>query len=139
MKKIIKNNYRELSVIAAIAIMFIIFGILNPIYISSSNIVDILDQATIYGLMGIGMTMVIITGGIDLSVGSVLALSGCIVANMAVKGLNPVLCLIVGLLAGFAFGLLNGLLVSKMKLQPFIATMGTMSVYRGAAYIITEG
>ncbi|MBU9729081.1 ABC transporter permease [Diplocloster modestus] len=139
MKKIIKNNYRELSVIAAIAIMFIIFGILNPIYISSSNIVDILDQATIYGLMGIGMTMVIITGGIDLSVGSVLALSGCIVANMAVKGLNPVLCLIVGLFAGFAFGLLNGLLVSKMKLQPFIATMGTMSVYRGAAYIITEG
>lgn len=139
MKKFVKKYYRELSVIVAIIIMFIVFGMLNPIYLSGQNIIDILDQATIYGLMGVGITMVIITGGIDLSVGSVLAFAGCVMAQMAVRKVSPVVCVLVGLAVACAMGLLNGTLVSKMKLQPFIATMGMMSVYRGLAYIITNG
>ena len=77
--------------------------------------------------MGLGIMLPIITSGIDISVGSVLAMSGCIVAKLAVAGVNPVLCMLVGLLVGFAAGAVNGLLISKMKLQPFIATMGTHS------------
>ena len=103
------------------------------------NLIDILDQATIYGLMGVGIMLPIITGGIDISVGSALAFAGCVVAQLAVAGVNPVLCMLVGLIVGFLAGLLNGFLISKMKLQPFIATMGTQSVYRGVAYIITNG
>lgn len=139
MKKLLKNNFRELSVIIAILAMAAIFGILNPAYLRPVNLVDILDQATIYGLMGVGIMLPIITGGIDISVGSALAFSGCVVAQLAVAGLNPVFCMLVGLIVGFLSGLLNGFLISKMKLQPFIATMGTQSVYRGVAYIITNG
>ncbi len=134
-----KKNSRELSVVFAIILMFIIFGVLEPIYVSGNNIRDIVEQATIYGLMGIGITGVIITGGIDLSVGSVLALDGAIVAQAAVAGVHPILCILIGLIMGFAIGLLNGILVTKLKLQPFIATMGTMSVYRGLAYVVTKG
>ncbi len=139
MKKFMKNNFRELSVIIGIAIMFAIFGALNPIYVSYVNIIDILDQATIYGLMGLGIMLPIITSGIDISVGSVLALTGCIVAKMAVAEINPAVCIVVGLVVGFVAGGFNGFLISKMKLQPFIATMGTQSAFRGLAYIITEG
>lgn len=134
-----KKNSREMSVIVAILIMFIFFGIANPIYVSGNNIRDIIEQATIYGLMGVGITGVIITGAIDLSVGSVLALVGVLVAKMAVGGLHPLVILIVGILLGFIFGAINGLLVTRLKLQPFIATMGTMSVYRGLAYVFTKG
>lgn len=134
-----KRNTREMSVVIAILLMFIFFGIANPIYVSGNNIRDIIEQATIYGLMGVGITGVIITGAIDLSVGSVLALVGVLVAKMAVAGLHPAVIIFVGLMLGFLFGAINGLLVTKLKLQPFIATMGTMSVYRGLAYVFTKG
>jgi ribose transport system permease protein len=134
-----KRNTREMSVVIAILIMFIFFGIANPIYVSGNNIRDIIEQATIYGLMGVGITGVIITGAIDLSVGSVLALVGVLVAKMAVAGLHPGVIIVLGLMLGFLFGAVNGLLVTKLKLQPFIATMGTMSVYRGLAYVFTKG
>ncbi len=138
-KKFIKNNSREFSVVVTIIVMFLIFGIIEPIYVSANNIRDIVEQSTIYGLMGVGITLVIITGGIDLSVGSVLALDGAIVAQMVVAGVNPLVCVIVGLLFGFAAGAANGFLVAKLGLQPFIATMGTMSIYRGLAYVVTNG
>ncbi len=139
MKKLMKQYQREFSVIIAIVIMFIFFGIANPIYLAPSNIRDIIEQGTIYGLMGIGMTGVIITGGIDLSVGSVLALVGAVVAQGAVAGLPPVICLVLGLIIGLLAGFINGFLVAKLKLQPFVATMGTMSIYRGLAYVVTKG
>jgi ribose transport system permease protein len=89
--------------------------------------------------MGIGITGIIITGGIDLSVGSALALIGVVTARLAVAGVHPVFCLVFGLSFGLFLGTINGLLVTKLKLQPFIATMGTMSIYRGFAYVVTRG
>ncbi len=137
--KFLKNNSRELSVVVAIVLCFLFFGLCDKMYLSAYNLRDIIEQATIYGLMGIGMTGVIITGSIDLSVGSVLALVGAVVAQFAVKGFPPILCVVFGVVFGFILGGVNGLLVTKMKLQPFIATMGTMSVYRGLAYVVTNG
>ncbi|GHV73222.1 ribose ABC transporter permease [Spirochaetia bacterium] len=139
MPKFFKKNSREMSVVVAIVVMFVFFGIADPIYVSTNNVRDIIEQATIYGLMGIGITGVIITGAIDLSVGSTLALVGVLVAKMAVNGVDPLICLILGLIFGLIFGAINGILVTKVKLQPFIATMGTMSVYRGLAYVFTNG
>lgn len=139
MKSLLKKNQRALSVLVAILAITIIFSIRAPRYVSGANIRDIIEQATIFGLMGIGMTAVVITGGIDLSVGSVLAFVGAVVAQASVAGWHPVICLFLGLLVGLFAGFVNGFLVSYMGLQPFIATMGTMSIFRGLAYVVTKG
>jgi ribose transport system permease protein len=131
---------RELTLFAALIIMVVVFAIIDPIYISSGNLLDIVDQSTINGLLAIGITFVIITGGIDLSIGSIMAI--VIVAMgllLTSAGMNPYLAVFVGLIIGALLGALNGLLVTKIKLQPFIATLATMSVFRGMAYIITGG
>ncbi len=138
MKQVLKHYTREISIAIAIAIMTIIFGIINPIYVSGDNLIDIINQAIIYGLMAAGMTGIIIIGGIDLSVGSALALVAVCVSTLAVAGLHPVLCIVAGLLIGLLLGTINGLLVAKLKLQPFIATLGTMSTYRGVAYLLCD-
>ena len=130
---------RESGIVAALAIMIIIFSLINPIYLSSDNIVDIIKQSTINGLLGIGITLAIITGGIDLSIGSIFAIVIVSIGKMLVSGVNPILAFTMGIILGFAAGLVNGFLVAKIKLQPFIATLGTMSIYRGIAYIITGG
>jgi len=139
MKKFIRHHSREISIVVAIIIMGIVFGINEPIYLSSSNMMDIFEQSIIYGLMAIGMTAVITSGGIDLSVGSALALICVVISKAAVSGVHPLVCLLIGLVLGSVLGLLNGVLVAKLKLQPFIATLGTMSVYRGVAYLISKG
>lgn len=139
MKNFYKKYRRESSTFVAIVITFLIFGLLNPLYFSATNISTIITQAVTYGLMGIGMTCIIITGGIDLSVGSALALIACIAAQLALKGVPVPIWILVCIVCGFFMGALNGVLISKLKLQPFVATMGTMSVYRGVAYVITGG
>lgn len=138
MNKFFSNHGRELSALLAIAVMFVVFSLIDRIYISGDNIRDIVEHATIYGLMGLGVTGIIIAGGIDLSVGPALAFIAVVVARQAVSGMAPALCVVVGIGLGFAMGLANGFLVNYMKLQPFIATMGTMSVFRGMAYLYTQ-
>lgn len=128
-----------MSVTIAIAVMFLVFGLINSIYVSPDNLIDIVNQANIYGLMALGVTGIIIIGGIDLSLGSALALIAVCIAKLAVTGLDPVLCLLAGLLMGLILGGINGVIVARLKLQPFIATLGTMSIYRGAAYLIAQG
>ena len=130
---------REIGMVVAILMLFVVFSFINPIYMSYSNMIDIIDQATINGLLAVGITFVIITGGIDLSVGSIFAVTIVIVGDLLVKGMNPFLGILAGCLIGGILGLVNGIVITKLKLQPFIATLGTMSVYRGLAYIITGG
>ena len=89
MKNMIKKFSRELEVVAALAVIMVVFGVIQPIYFSPSNLLDILDQSVINGLLAIGMTLVIITAGIDLTVGSTLAIVIVSVGNFLVMGLNP--------------------------------------------------
>lgn len=138
-KKLFREYSREFGLIIAFILMTVLFGSINPLYVSVGNITDIIDQTTIYGLMALGMTFIIISGGIDLSVGAVLALIGVIVAKMAVANVNPFVCIVAGLSIGFVVGGLNGFMISKMKLQPFVATLGSMSILRGLAYVISGG
>ncbi|GAB2021826.1 ABC transporter permease [Pseudolactococcus yaeyamensis] len=100
---------------------------------------DIIDQSTINGLLALGVTFVIITGGIDLSIGSIFAVVIVVIGNFLVQGLVAPVAIIAGCIVGAVLGAINGIVITKMKLQPFIATLGTMSVYRGCAYIITGG
>lgn len=140
LKQALKKSGRELGTMAALICIVIIFSIIDPIYLSSGNLLDIVQQSTINGLLALGITFVIITGGIDLSVGSVMAIVIVSVGKcMTDFGVNPVLATLLGIALGLGLGLINGLMVTKFKLQPFIATLATMSVYRGIAFIVTGG
>jgi ribose transport system permease protein len=111
-------------------------------FLTFRNILNVLDQVTVLGVLAIGMTLVILIGGIDLSVGSVLALSGMVlgfVAHPDYLGLPIAVGVIAALLASAACGLVSGLMVTVAKLPPFIATLAMMSVARGLANIITDG
>lgn len=139
MKQFIKRFSREFGILAALAVLMAVFGIIEPLYLTPVNLLDIVDQTVINGLIAVGITMVIITGGNDLSVGSTMAVVIVAIGMLLVSGLNPVVCVIAGIFLGMVLGSVNGILVAKMKLQPFIATMGMMSVYRGIAYVFTGG
>jgi len=131
---------REVGIIVALFATVAIFSAIDPMYFTMGNLVDIVDQSTINGLIAIGITFVIITAGIDLSVGSVMAIVIVLVGKMLTNmGMDPILATLFGIVIGFALGIVNGFMITKLKLQPFIATLGTMSMYRGVAYIITGG
>ena len=130
---------RNGGIIIAILTMMIIFTIINPIYLSTDNLIDIIKQSTINGLLAIGITLVIITAGIDLSVGSIFAIVIVSVGKILNAGVNPIIAVTIGLIIGFLLGVINGILITKLEIQPFIVTLGTMSAYRGISYIITGG
>ncbi|WP_058309028.1 ABC transporter permease [Gracilibacillus massiliensis] len=130
---------RELYLIIAILLMVVVFSIIEPIYLSSGNLLDVVDQTVINGLLALGITYAIVTGGIDLSVGSTFAIVIVIVGDLLVRGVHPVIALIVGIGLGLILGIVNGILITKLNLQPFIVTLGTMSAYRGIAYVYTGG
>lgn len=139
LKTKLKSMSRELAVLAALILLIIVFSILDPVYLTPGNMVDIIKQATINGILAIGITFVIISGGIDLSIGCTFAIVIVSVGQMVVVGVPTVLAIVLGALLGAVMGSFNGLLVTKMHLQPFIATLGTMSVFRGLAYVFTGG
>ncbi|MCW5954422.1 MAG: ABC transporter permease, partial [Propionibacteriaceae bacterium] len=122
------------------ALIFAVFGILSPNFLTIGNLRDIAVAASINAIIGLGVTFVIITGGIDLSVGSIASFVGIVAATMMVTlGLAPILALLGGIAVGVLCGLANGLLVTGLQLPPFIATLGTMSVFQGFAYVTTDG
>jgi ribose transport system permease protein len=130
---------RQLGTLSGLLGLALVLWALTPHFLTISNLLNIAEQATIIAIIAVGMTFVIITGGIDLSVGSVLAFAGVVMASVLHSGVPLPLALIVGLGAGLLCGLVNGLLITVGRLPPFIATLGMMSVARGAALMFTEG
>lgn len=112
---------------------------MSPNFLTIDNILNVLRQVSINGLIAFGMTFVILTGGIDLSVGSIFALSSALSAGMMVGGMDPILAVLCGVLLGAMMGTVNGLAITKGKVAPFIATLATMTVYRGLTLVYTEG
>src|SRR5690606_7975411 len=107
-------------------------------FLSLQNLSNVLIQTSILAIVVIGMTLVIIGGGFDLSVGSVVALSGCVAAYI-VRDVDPMLGIVLGSLVGTVVGFANGLIVTKLKVNPFIATLGTMVLVRGVVFLFTDG
>lgn len=138
-RKTVNHNKRELVTLIGIFLICVFFTIMDASYLSWNNFLLIMQQSTINGIIAVGMTFAIMTGGIDLSVGAVYGIVIVAIAKMTVSGFHPVLALIIGLLFGCAAGCMNGLLVTKLKLQPFIATLGTLDIFRGVAYVVTDG
>ena len=128
---------RSASVLAGVALLFIVFSVLTSSFYQPANLLDILLQSSINTMVAVGMTLVVMTRGIDLSVGSVVGLSSMIAASL-LQG-NLILGIAAGMLVGAVCGLVNGLLIAKLKLPDFIVTLGMLSIYRGAALIYTDG
>ena len=129
----------EYGVFIALLILVVIISSISPEFRQPGNFLNLLRQASFNGLIAFGMTCVILSGGIDLSVGSTFALSAIVCAEMIGHGVPVIVAVPVALLVGVALGLISGLLVTKGRLQPFIATLITMTAYRGLAMIITDG
>ncbi len=124
--------------LGAVIVLFIFFSITARNFFTVRNVLTLALQTSAITLMGIGVTFTIITGGIDLSIGSVIALAGTVAVMVGRAGVPIWLSMIVGLLVGVAAGLTNGLLITKLKLPPFIATLGIMMVARGVALTISN-
>jgi ribose transport system permease protein len=119
--------------------LVITFWVLTPHFLTLSNLLNIAQQTCINAVIAVGMTFVIIAAGIDLSVGSIVAFSGVVLARALQSGIPLFAAILIGLGVGLICGLVNGLLISFGKLPPFIATLGMMSVARGAALLYTQG
>lgn len=130
----------EMSVFAALVVLLIAMSIAQPrAFLSVDNIFNILKGMSSIGVMAIGMTLIIITAGIDLSVGSLLAVSGIVTARLLYFGVNPALAIVSGLGLGVVLGAINGLIITRGKVNPFITTLGMLSVARGFAYFFAMG
>lgn len=130
---------RQLGTFAGLLGLSVVLWAATPHFLTVSNLLNVLEQTSINAIVAVGMTFVIISGGIDLSVGSVLALAGIALASALEAGVPAPVAVALALAAGLACGLGNGVLITFGRLPPFIATLGMMSVARGAALMLAEG
>jgi len=130
---------REAGVLIVLLVMCALLALLAPKFVEKRNFLDLLRQFATVGVMAVGMTMVIVLGGIDLSVGSIVALAGCLGAMAYKQGWNPALAILIALAVGGATGAFNGGFTSCFRINPFIITLGTMSMARSLANVITNG
>lgn len=142
----IKNNEKrskisleKLGPLLALIVLAVLVTFMNPGFISPTNLFNLLRQVSTNALIAFGMTFVIITGGIDLSVGSTLALTSALMAGLIAGGFDPMLAMFFSLILGTMLGAVNGLLITKGKMAPFIATLATMTIYRGLTLVYTDG
>jgi ribose transport system permease protein len=129
---------REYGIVASFLIVFVTLALTSDAFLTTTNLLAMLDQTAPIGIMAVGGTLVFIAGGFDLSVGAIFAISG-VLAAQAVEPLGPELAIVVGSLSGLGFGLVNGLLVTAARINPFIATLGSQLVIRGLAVVLTGG
>lgn len=125
--------------VISLAVLFAVMGFLEPRFLTASNLINIARQISINLIIAVGMTFCMISGGFDLSVGSVGAMSGCLAGIVLVKTGNVPLSIVSGMAAGTVAGLLNGLSISRLKVNSFVTTLGMMVIARGVALILTGG
>lgn len=128
-----------LAPLVVLILICTVIALLTPRFLTEKNIINVIRQSSLNGIVAGGMTLVILTGGIDLSVGSLLAVSSVFVAGALVNGASPLEATLIGVAIGLAFGLANGLIITIGDVAPFIVTLGTMTIARGVALIYTNG
>ncbi len=129
----------EYAIIIIFVVLFGAMSIFAPNFLTGGNIANVLWQVSINGICAIGMTFVILTGGIDLSVGAIIAVSGVLTAMMMIDGIHPLVASLISIVLCTLIGFLTGLMISHIGIPPMVATMGTMTSLRGVAYLITGG
>lgn len=130
---------RRYGIMLALLGLLAISAIASPVFLTMDNLFNVVLQGSINAIVAVGMTFVITMGGIDLSVGSIVALAGMVTADVLKHGWGVPTAVVGGLAVGTACGMFNGLMITRMRLPPFIVTLGTMSAYRGLALIYNEG
>ena len=120
-------------------VMIAFFTYESPAFMTRENIFNIFRQVSVVGIAAVGMTFVMLTGGIDLSVGSIIGVTGIITASLMVMGLHPVFAVIIALVAGIFMGLFNAFIINEFHVPPLIVTLGMMTTLRGVAYFVTNG
>ena len=133
------RHMREVGVLVALLLVGALISLATPYFLTTNNLMGVFRAFSLTAIMSIGMVMVIITGGIDLSVGSAMGLASLVTALTFSAGGSTGLAIAAGLGTGLAFGLFNGLMITAIGLPPFIATLGTLSIGRGLMYMITHG
>lgn len=135
--KIIHNDNTGIAII--LIVLCVITTIINPNFMSKMNVVNMLRKLSQVSFISLCMTLLIISGGIDLSVGSVVGLGGIVAGALMTNGVPVIVAVLIAIGIGVAFGLLNGLLVTKINIPPFIVTLGTMYIAQGLVNVITQG
>ncbi|MBO2521080.1 MAG: ribose ABC transporter permease [Firmicutes bacterium] len=133
------TSVREVGPLLGLIALCALVSILSPVFLTTSNLMNVLVQAAVASILAAGVNFAILTGGIDLSVGSLLGLIGVLIAAVFKSTGSVFLAVATGLVLGFALGLLNGSMVTVGRIPSFIATLGTMSIARGLAFVFTQG
>jgi len=145
---LVKNNdlgsnmlkiWNKMGMLLVLIVLFVVLSFTAPNFLETVNMLNVLKQVSITAIIAAGMTLVILTGGIDLSVGSILALSGVISVILVENGTNVFVAMFIGIAIGYFAGLINGFFTAKTKLPSFIVTLGSMTYLRGIAYVISGG
>lgn len=131
-------NWNEMAIFLVLAILVISLSIARPIFLSTDNLINVIRQVTMVAILGIGMTFVLIAGEIDLSVGSIAALAGIVVAMAMKAGISVPVSILLALLTGGCCGMLNGAIHVYARIPSFIVTMGMLNIARGAVLVITN-
>lgn len=135
----VRNLLRRFGIAIAFVLLMAVLSLLSPSFLTVSNILNVARQVSINAILAAGMTFVILTAGIDLSVGSVLAYTGAIMAGLLSTGKPLLLAIGGGLALGAMVGLISGVVITKGKVQPFIATLAMLTIARGATLVYTDG
>jgi len=140
-QKIMQNVFKrtETGVFIALVLIGIVISILSPQFLSFMNFINILRQASVLGIMTMGVTLLMISGEFDLSIGSTFAVAPILFVDLISREFPISIALILSLLIGLLFGFINGLIVTRTKVHSFIITVGTMMIYRGVALVISGG
>ncbi|MCY6959160.1 ABC transporter permease subunit [Clostridium brassicae] len=139
MKNDLKKNLLKYKSLLGLIVLCIVVAIISPRFLTVSNIKNVLTQVSVNTVIAVGMTFVILTGGIDLSVGSTLAICGAVAAAITKGTGNVFMAIVVSLIIGAVVGFINGFFVSKGKIQAFIVTLATMTIFRGVTQVYTNG
>jgi ribose transport system permease protein len=135
----VTQRLQRLLPFLTLIILFIALTIATPHFLTAINLASVARQTAVINIMALGMTLVIITGGIDLSVGSILAIAG-LFGTMAIKDGYPIpVAILIGIVCGLLCGFLNGLMITQLRINAFIVTLGTLEAYRGFALVVSKG
>src|SRR5262245_25249871 len=138
-KRFVLTHGRQLGTAVGLMMVCLVLTIASPHFLTVSNLLNVAQQTSINAIIAAGMTFVIISAGIDLSVGSILAFTGVVLGSLVTRGFPLPVCIVGALILGLICGFLNGALIAFGRLPPFIATLGMMSVARGGALLYTQG
>jgi ribose transport system permease protein len=133
------KRLQKLLPFLSLIVLFVLLWIASPYFLTATNLSSLVRQTAVINIMALGMTIVIISGGIDLSVGAILAMAGLLGTMAMERGLPIPLGIAIGIGVGLLCGLLNGVLITRLKIAPFIVTLGTLGIFRGSTLLISNG